>query len=78
MSSAIFSGPEFADWLAICSLKARYCRCLDTEDWVGYADCFTEDLTLDTSPAGGARVEGREAVADCRVSAHKVECGNDR
>jgi 3-phenylpropionate/cinnamic acid dioxygenase small subunit len=54
--------PKFADWLAICELKARYCRCLDTKDWAGYAACFAEDLVLDTAPAGGARVEGRDAA----------------
>lgn len=53
---------DFADWLAITETKARYCRCLDTKDWAGYADCFTEDLVLDTTPAGGYRVEGREAA----------------
>jgi ketosteroid isomerase-like protein len=56
--------PNFADWLAICETKARYCRCLDSKDWVGYADCFTEDLVLDTTPAGGYRIEGREAAIE--------------
>ncbi len=56
------AAPNFADWLAICNVKARYCRCLDTKDWEGYTDCFTEDLVLDTSPSGGARVEGRDAA----------------
>jgi SnoaL-like domain len=56
------SAPDFADWIAICNVKARYCRCLDTKDWVGYSACFTEDLILDTSPAGGARLEGRDAA----------------
>lgn len=53
---------EFADWLAICNVKARYCRCLDTKDWAGYAACFAEDLVLDTSGSGGQRVEGRAAA----------------
>lgn len=53
---------NFTDWLAICETKARYCRCMDTKDWAGYADCFTEDLVLDTSPAGGTRIEGRDAA----------------
>ena len=60
---------HFADWVAICETKARYCRCLDTKDWVNYADVFTEDLILDTSPAGGYRVEGRdEAIQMIRSS----------
>lgn len=50
----------FEDWVAICETKARYCRCLDTKDWAGYADCFTEDMVLDTTPAGGYRIEGRD------------------
>ena len=54
--------PNFADWLEICNLKARYCRCLDTQDWDGFAAVFTEDFILDTSAAGGLRVEGREAA----------------
>ena len=52
---------NFADWLAICETKARYCRCLDTKDWAGYADCFTEDLVLDTPPQGNV-TRGRDAA----------------
>ena len=60
---------NFADWVAICETKARYCRCLDTKDWAGYADVFTEDLVLDTTPAGGYKVEGRdEAIRTVRGS----------
>jgi hypothetical protein len=53
---------DFNDWLAICETKARYCRLMDTKDWAGWADCFTPDLVLDTAPAGGKTVEGREAA----------------
>ena len=56
------SAPDFSDWLAICELKARYCRCLDTKDWAGYAAVYAEDAVLDTTGSGGARVEGREAL----------------
>ncbi len=52
----------FADWLAITEAKARYCRCLDSKDWAGYADVFTPDAVLDTRGAGGALIEGREAL----------------
>ena len=31
-------GANFEVWKAICEVKARYCRCLDTKDWAGYAD----------------------------------------
>ena len=55
---------QFSDWLAICEAKARYCRCLDTKDWAGYADCFTEDLVMDTRPADGERTEGRDLAVE--------------
>lgn len=37
----------------ICELKARYCRYLDTKRWEDWAQLFTEDVTFDTSEAGG-------------------------
>ncbi len=46
--------------IAISETKARYCLCLDTKDWAGYADCFTEDLEMDTRPAGGILTIGRD------------------
>jgi hypothetical protein len=49
--------------IAIGEVKARYCRMLDTKDWDGYADVFTEDFELDTSAAGGPGViRGRDAA----------------
>lgn len=51
---------EFADWLAICNLKADYCRLLDTKDWAGWKALFTEDCVVDTRPAGGTLEEGRD------------------
>lgn len=51
---------SFADWVAICETKARYCSCLDTKDWAGYTDCFTEDLTMDLPPEGNL-ISGRDA-----------------
>ncbi|MET0241592.1 MAG: nuclear transport factor 2 family protein [Sphingobium sp.] len=60
---------EIADRIAIAEVKARYCLSLDTKDWAGYADCFTEDLELDTRPAGGILIEGRdEAIRIVRRS----------
>ena len=56
------TAPRFEDWLAICNLKARYCRCLDTKNWDGYAVLFTADFVLDTTGSGGQRIEGREAA----------------
>jgi SnoaL-like domain len=54
--------PEFADWLAICNLKAAYCRLLDTKDWDGWGALFTDDIRLDVRPAGGDLLEGRAAM----------------
>jgi ketosteroid isomerase-like protein len=56
------------DFVAISQVKARYCRFMDTKDWAAYTDLFTENFTLDTSPAGGAPpIHGREAaVANIR------------
>lgn len=54
-------GPSFADWLEITSLKARYCRLLDTKDWDGFAALFTEDAVLDVKTSTGfGRIEGRD------------------
>ncbi len=59
----------FEDWQAIVETKARYCRLMDTKDWAGWADVFTEDLVLDSTPAGGYRIEGRdEAIRVVRGS----------
>jgi ketosteroid isomerase-like protein len=63
------SAPDFADWLAICNVKARYCRLLDTKDWQGWGDLFTEDCAMDTRPAGGSLEQGRDTfVAAVRRS----------
>ena len=56
------STPDFQDWLAICNVNARYCRLLDTKDWAGWQALFTGDIVLDTSAAGGPRIEGAEAA----------------
>jgi uncharacterized protein (TIGR02246 family) len=54
---------ELEAYVAISQVKARYCRTLDTKDWAGYADVFTEDFELDTSAAGGPpTIRGREAA----------------
>lgn len=66
-------------YFAICATKAQYCRTLDTKDWAGYADCFTEDLELDTRPAGGSITRGRDesirivrAAVEHAKTAHQV------
>jgi uncharacterized protein (TIGR02246 family) len=52
----------FDDWLAIANLKADYCRLLDTKDWQGWGQLFTEDFHLDVTDSGGDVVVGRDAV----------------
>ncbi|MEZ5737227.1 MAG: nuclear transport factor 2 family protein [Novosphingobium sp.] len=54
--------PDFADWLAIANLKAAYCRLLDTKDWEGWGQLFTEDFELDVTGSGGDVTVGRDAV----------------
>jgi ketosteroid isomerase-like protein len=69
---------NFTDWLAICETKARYCRCLDTKDWAGYADCFTEDLVMDNPPEGNitrgrdAAVKMVRAAVETSITTHHV------
>lgn len=70
---------ELRDRLAICALKARYCRLLDTKQWDEWAQLFTEDYVMDVSAAGGTCIEGRDAaMASVRaaiggaVTAHQV------
>ncbi len=45
---------------AIRKLKARYFRCMDSKDWDGLANCFTEDLVADFRGGPGDLVEGRD------------------
>jgi uncharacterized protein (TIGR02246 family) len=45
-------------------LKARYFRCLDTKDWDGYRQVFTDDVVVDLSVAGGEVWRGRDAFMD--------------
>jgi hypothetical protein len=54
---------------AIKQLKARYCRFLDTKDWVAWREIFTDDFLSDTAEAGGKVIEGAdEFVAFTRKS----------
>lgn len=47
-------------YIAISTVKARYCAALDGKDWIAFADVFTEDLELDTRPSGGSLIKGRD------------------
>jgi uncharacterized protein (TIGR02246 family) len=46
---------------AIRQLKARYFRTMDTKDWAGMRQVFTDDVVIDTSEAGGDLVAGADA-----------------
>jgi hypothetical protein len=45
---------------AIRVLKARYFRTMDTKDWGGMRQVFTDDVQIDTSEAGGGVVHGAD------------------
>jgi hypothetical protein len=46
---------------AIRKLKGRYCRTMDTKDWVAMRRCFTDDVEIDTTKSGGSVVTGADA-----------------
>ena len=52
---------DFVDWLAICNVKARYCRLLDTKDWDGWKALFTPDCVIDTTASGGSVTRDRDS-----------------
>ncbi|GAA2410343.1 nuclear transport factor 2 family protein [Actinomadura vinacea] len=62
---------------ALKQLKARYCRTLDTKDWDGMRQIFTDDVVMDTTGSGGTLITGadtfmafvRDNLAD-RVTVH--------
>jgi uncharacterized protein (TIGR02246 family) len=45
---------------AIKQLKARYFRTMDTKDWAGMRQVFTDDVVIDTAEAGGSVVTGAD------------------
>lgn len=58
-----------SDVEGIKQLKARYCRYLDTKDWVAWRGLFTDDFLSDTAESGGKMIEGAdEFVAFTRKS----------
>ena len=57
-------GPTMDDDLwAITQLKARYFRTMDSKDWAGMRQVFTDDVVMDTSEAGGSNVPSRYTTA---------------
>jgi uncharacterized protein (TIGR02246 family) len=49
------------DLEAIRQLKARYFRTMDTKDWAGMREVFTDDVVIDTTESGGDVVGGADA-----------------
>jgi uncharacterized protein (TIGR02246 family) len=49
------------DTEAIKQLKARYFRTMDTKDWAGMRQVFTDDAVIDTTDSGGGVVTGADA-----------------
>ena len=45
---------------AIKQLKARYFRTMDTKDWHGMRQLFTDDVVIDTSASGGGVIAGAD------------------
>jgi len=59
---------QLLDIEAIKSLKARYFRTMDCQDWPALADCFTADLVADFRDAPGMLAEGRDEYMKQLVS----------
>jgi SnoaL-like domain len=57
---------EIKAFYDLCQAKARYCRTLDTRDWSGFADLFTEDIELDVSDGntGVEPITGRDKAVE--------------
>ena len=45
---------------AIKRLKARYFRTMDTKDWAGMRQVFTDGVVMDTSSSGGGVITGAD------------------
>jgi uncharacterized protein (TIGR02246 family) len=45
---------------AIKQLKARYFRTMDTKDWTGMRQLFTDQVVMDTTDSGGGVVTGAD------------------
>ena len=45
---------------AIRRLKARYFRTMDTKDWDGMRQVFTDDVVMDTTASGGGLIAGAD------------------
>ncbi|MER5181622.1 nuclear transport factor 2 family protein [Streptomyces sp. NPDC002896] len=65
---------------AIKQLKARYFRMLDTKDWDGMRQVFTDDLVVDTTESGGIVTTGGDTfiayVSDLLADVSTVHQGH--
>jgi uncharacterized protein (TIGR02246 family) len=59
--------PIMDDIEAIKALKGRYCRLMDTKDWDGYRQVFTDDVVMDTTDSGGNVIVGGDAFLEFLV-----------
>jgi hypothetical protein len=57
---------------AIKQLKARYCRLLDTKDWDGLRQVFTDDVAVDSTGSGGHVITGADTFL-AFISTHLAE-----
>ncbi len=48
------------DLEAIKQLKARYCRTMDSKDWVAMRRVFADDVEMDTTASGGGVLTGAD------------------
>ncbi len=55
---------ELAAIEEIRQLKARYFHRMDQKRWAEWADCFCEDVRVDTTQEGSPLLEGRQAFVD--------------
>lgn len=52
---------QLSETQALEQLKARYCRLLDSKDWIGWRNLFTDDFVSDTTESGGKVIAGADA-----------------
>jgi hypothetical protein len=52
------------DYVALCRLKASYCRHIDEKAWMDLADLLTHDFVMDAAGPGHPPVVGRDAAID--------------
>jgi uncharacterized protein (TIGR02246 family) len=58
---------------AIKQLKARYMRTVDTKDWKGFHDVFTDDVVWDMRSSGAEVLTGPDAI----VAYNQKSLGDD-